>query len=273
MGAREPHIAKYVFQYRALYPTSPILLVRSEPRHFIRPRGAPRELGEPAVPVVRSVFPELGNPSPPLPNGKSSPETEEEEDPVLLLHAFSNGGVSSLQTLRRALLSSSTTPGSLLPLPRYALILDSCPGQFHYRSGYLAFTAGLSGPALWFIAPLMHALCAWNWLLHVLIGKGRTGPLAVLARGLNYPGGDGSPSDWEARKRHREREVRRTYVYSMEDKLVGGKDVEAHAEEAEGQGFRVRRERFVGSEHVAHARRDPARYWGVVKATWEGVGW
>ena len=46
-------------------------------------------------------------------------------------------------------------------------------------------------------------------------------------------------------------------------------EVEEHAEEARKAGLDVRMERFGGSPHVAHARTDPVRYWGVVKKVWE----
>ena len=47
--------------------------------------------------------------------------------------------------------------------------------------------------------------------------------------------------------------------------------VEQHAEAARERGFEVRMEKFVGTEHVQHARGETeGRYWGVVRETWEG---
>ncbi|KAJ4286566.1 hypothetical protein N0V88_007988 [Collariella sp. IMI 366227] len=131
MGARDPHIAKYLVQYQALYPSSPILLLRSEARHFLR--------------------------------------------------------------------------------------------AFHHRAAYLAFTAGLKPPSL-VPFPLMHLLCLSYWFQHVLIGRGRTGPIERLRRALN---------DEVARRA----EVRRSYVYGTRDRLVYVADVEAHAEDAVGKGL------------------------------------
>ncbi|KAK4035322.1 hypothetical protein C8A01DRAFT_48471 [Parachaetomium inaequale] len=254
MGARDPHIAKYLVQYQALYPTAPILLLRSEARHFVRPRGNPRVFA-PAVPFVRAVFPELGSRTRSI-----GPQQPEGRQPELLLHAWSNGGASSLHHLRAALaldLSQSTSPAQLA-LPRYTLVLDSSPGTFRYGAGFRAFTAGLSGLALWLAAPFMHALCLMYWVQHVLFGRGRTGPLATVAKGLN--------DDLSKRG-----EVRRTYVYGERDRLVDWRDVEGHAEDAEEKGFKVRREKFEGGEHVAHVRVDGGRYWRVVRETWEGT--
>lgn len=259
MGARDPHIAKYLAQYQALFPTAPILLLRSEARHFLRPGGNDREFA-PAVPFVRSIFPELGTSA----NSTAAPDTTREQQ--LLLHAWSNGGAASLHHLRSALgLSTSANT-----LPPYTLLLDSSPGTFRYRAAYLAFTAGLTGrSARFFLAPVFHTLCAWYWLMHVVIGRGRTGPLAVVGAALNRNSGD---ADGGANgKNTAQAELRRTYVYGEGDKLVDWRDVEAHAAEAERKGFAVRREKFEGSAHVAHVRVDPDRYWRVVTETWEGV--
>ncbi|KAH6848010.1 hypothetical protein B0I37DRAFT_155878 [Chaetomium sp. MPI-CAGE-AT-0009] len=271
MGARDPHIAKYLVQYQALYPTAPILLLRSEPRHFLRPGGNQRDFA-PATPFVRNIFPDLGR----IPGRDNTDDDDNNNtkptspEPELLLHAWSNGGAASLLHLRTALaLSASPSPSTpasatsttLATLPRYTLVLDSSPGRFRYRAGYLAFSAGL--PRGWvarlFAAPFLHALCLGYWLRHAVLGRGRTGPLAALARALNDGGA-------------RRAEVRRTYVYGPADRLVHWRDVEDHAEEAVRGGFAdVRRERFEGGEHVAHVRVDAGRYWRVVRETWEGV--
>ncbi|KAH6621672.1 hypothetical protein B0J18DRAFT_369149 [Chaetomium sp. MPI-SDFR-AT-0129] len=266
MGARDPHIAKYLVQYQALFPTAPILLLRSEARHFLRPGGNDREF-VPAVPFVRSIFPGIGT-STTAPSG-----TSQEGGPQLLLHAWSNGGAASLHHLRAGLglpTSGTSTGSNTDTLPPYTLLLDSSPGTFRYGPAYLAFTAGLTGRATRFLlAPVFHALCAWYWLIHVVIGRGKTGPLAVVGTALNWNGGDGDGNG--NGKSVAQAELRRTYVYGEGDKLVDWRDVEAHAAEAERKGFAVRREKFEGSAHVAHVRVDADRYWRVVTETWEGV--
>ncbi|KAK4120345.1 hypothetical protein N657DRAFT_666165 [Parathielavia appendiculata] len=261
MGARDAHIAKYLAPYQALFPTAPILLLRSEPWHFLRPGGIARELA-PAVAFVRSIFPELSLGDAPAATTKRLQTTNgQKRQPQLLLQAWSNGGTTCLHYLRLALLQSTTTSSTATvtpSLPPYTLVLDSTPGTFTYRTSYRAFTAGLERPLKWLIAPLMHMLCAWFAFLYSL--RVVDGPLVRVARGLN---------DEETLRRGVE--VRRTYVYGDRDLLVDYADVERHAEEASTKGFDVRRERFEGGEHVALARADPERYWRVVRETWEGV--
>ena len=64
-------------------------------------------------------------------------------------------------------------------------------------------------------------------------------------------------------------EGKRCYVYSVKDSMVGWRDVEAHAQDAEMKGFAVQRERFEGSEHCAHVRGDGReRYWMIVREFW-----
>lgn len=73
------------------------------------------------------------------------------------------------------------------------------------------------------------------------------------------------------RKRNKD-EIRRVYVYSEEDALVDFRTVEKHATQAEEMGFVMKREKFSGTPHVAHARgKHGERYWAVVRQAWEGA--
>ena len=65
--------------------------------------------------------------------------------------------------------------------------------------------------------------------------------------------------------------IPRLYLYSQVDEMVPWMEVEAHAEGARKAWLDVRMERFRGSAHVAHARTDLERYWGMVKKVWEDV--
>ncbi|KAK3950183.1 hypothetical protein QBC32DRAFT_376841 [Pseudoneurospora amorphoporcata] len=178
MGARDPHIAKYITPYQALFPGTPILLIKSEMKHVFKPQSSWPEM-EHVVPVLREIFGSdmLLRPgshrfgtssirdtestttaltsSPPASNSSSSSssnsnstnpeeEEEEEEDPQLLIHLFSNGGSSQLLSLHTYLQSQSHLQ---LRLPRHLVIFDSAPGQMAYLPTYLALSHVLLPPA------------------------------------------------------------------------------------------------------------------------------
>ncbi|KAF4496447.1 Transmembrane 53 [Fusarium agapanthi] len=108
--ARDVHIAKYISQFRELYPTSAILLFRASTKLYIQP-SLRRRLFEPALPILQSV------------------NTKEDDAPNFLIHIFSNGGVSSAATLWEIW---ETSLGGK-PVPRHAAVMDSCPGYFRWK--------------------------------------------------------------------------------------------------------------------------------------------
>lgn len=65
--------------------------------------------------------------------------------------------------------------------------------------------------------------------------------------------------------------VPRLYLYSLADKMVDWKEIEAHARMAEENGAsgKIELVRFERSEHVAHVREDAGRYWRSVQRAWE----
>lgn len=256
MGAADAHIAKYAQTYRTLYPSSPILLVRSEPGDFFWPRSSGTEIST-AAGVVRATFPE------------SSTTALTDRSPQLLIHVWSNGGSTMLARLRAALVKrAAAAPAASSIIPPYTLVLDSAPGQFHYSATYNAFALTLKTPWLRrLVSPLLHALCSWFWILSTL-GKWRRAR-ALKSTGVDKPRG---PLELSAAAHNDPRwldcEVRRTYIYSNEDALIQASDVEQHAADAVAQGFAVRREKFKGTAHVAHARFEPERYWSIAEETW-----
>ncbi|KAG6853728.1 hypothetical protein C0991_001966 [Blastosporella zonata] len=63
----------------------------------------------------------------------------------------------------------------------------------------------------------------------------------------------------------------RLYLCSRNDQVVAFYEVEAHAEDAKKAGFDVRFEAFEDTPHVSHAKYEPERYWGAVKAVWNAA--
>ncbi|KAM4066912.1 indole-diterpene biosynthesis protein PaxU [Hirsutella rhossiliensis] len=241
MAARDEHIAKYIAQHQALFPSSRILLIRCPLLRVWLPWIARRDV-KPALLLLRA-----------LAKGGDG-QDDEGTCPRVLVHMFSNGGISTAVHLRSMLLAAGLDDGGrgIAALPRYVLLLDSCPGYFRWRNTHRALVQTLP----WWVSPLMHIAIAVACVYHSL----RRLPPAQNqnAQALRAP-------------RLVSRECRRTYLYGTADNMVDYQDVEDNARKAEEVGFVVRRERFEGAKHVAIARAEPARYWGAVRESWEGA--
>ncbi|KAJ4374709.1 hypothetical protein N0V85_009051, partial [Neurospora sp. IMI 360204] len=214
MGARDPHIAKYITPYQALFPSTPILLIKSEMKHVFKPKSAWPEM-EGVVPVLREIFgSEMlqqgsdsfgsveGESSTTLTSSTSTTSDSNEQDPELLIHLFSNGGSAQLLSLHHYLQSQSSLR---LRLPTHLTILDSAPGQMAYFPTYLALSHVLLPPAsrspfpLWLfsfstlrrliISSLLHLwislLWTSNFLSRLLRLRFLESPLGKLAREQN----------------------------------------------------------------------------------------
>lgn len=240
MGARDVHIAKYIAQHRALFPSSPILLIRSPASHVFWPSLARKHI-PPAIRILKEF---------------AEPEmAANEAKPRVLLHILSNGGVSTAARIRELLRKElgRDAAGNRLVIPRYAVCLDSCPGNFVWQSTHRALLQSLPR----WTSPLVHMVIAVAWLIYKL-------RLTRPAQNLNA----------EALRRQSllPRETRRTYLYGTADAVISWQHVEDHATRAQSSGFKVRKERFEGGEHVSLVRKDSQRYWQAVKETWEGDG-
>jgi hypothetical protein len=233
MAAKDVHIAKYINQHQALFPTSKILLVKNHYSHTISFAKAKAEI-KPAVPVIKALADSI-------PAGTTEPQ--------MLLHVFSNGGNASFWRLLG--LWTETSPSGLERFPAYNVVFDSAPGLFQWMRAYRAMSPALPP----WVAPLSHLVIAWFWLLYKPFGI--QDPLARSAASVSNP-------------QLVAKEGRRAYIYSEEDEMVSWRDVEAHASAAAMLGFEVSTNKFEGSKHVAHSRFDSDRYWGVVKSAWEG---
>lgn len=230
--ARDAHIAKYVAKYQALYPNAQILLLKSTMSCILRPSQIGLAMKH-AASVVHAAFPTPVSPSSP---------------PPLLVHIFSQGGSSSMAELYEQF---SAMAGSDKRLPPHVTIFDSSPGLFRIPRAVAFISVGLSSLQQLVAMPFLYTW-AVVWTAAMAIG--------ILPNSLG---------DWSKSHNHHignTSEMRRVYIYSTADAITEYKDIEAHAAEAEAKGFSVTLEKYVGSAHVSHSRKDEGRYWGIVKS-------
>jgi Eukaryotic protein of unknown function (DUF829) len=252
MDARDVHIAKYIARYQEMFPTASILLLKSSFRHYFSPSAACREVA-PAVEVIRDSH-----------YNSSSSAPDKNKTPQILVHVFSNGGSCMLYHLCDVYAEIATKSPGPIPreekndshlLPLHVTIWDSVPGRWSHSGSTQGFLASISSWWIRMLAfPIVHLLGLW-WVIKYLLLKV---PEETHVWGLAH----NDPT--------RVREICRSYVYSEADELVYHLDIEEHADHAETNGYVVvRREKFVDSPHVAHARTYPDRYWALVRETWE----
>lgn len=238
MGAAPKHIAKYTSTYIKLYPHTPIILIRTQLFDIMcLPIFMLRRRYAPALQKLFSTFEQA--------SGK----------PRVLAQTFSNGGAFAILNFARFYHALTGQPP-----PISALILDSGPAIGNINRSVSAIMAPIPRtPILWY-----PALISLNVFLRALLYKDRLMKRKSIVRrtyiGFNEKGllPDGVP---------------RLYIYSLADKMVDWREVEAHARLAEKNGVvapgKVELCRFEGSEHVAHIREDAGKYWRAVGRVWE----
>ncbi|KAM3550730.1 hypothetical protein MY1884_008089 [Beauveria asiatica] len=246
MGARENHIAKYVQGYRVIFPTSRILVAQCPFTHVVMPLLAWTQI-RPAVPILKEVVESETRQK--VKDDDSSVLTGNSTAPRVLIHAFSNGGISSTLFLYNALKRSL---GGKFTLPQHVFIFDSCPGTFRWRNTARAIMKILPR----WSSPAVHAVLFSIWLFYRII------PVLQPRQNVN--------SRTIRNPRFQEFEARRTYLYGTSDQMIPPTDVEHEAGLAAEAGFNVRLERFEDATHVAIPMSHPERYWRVVRESWYG---
>lgn len=230
LDALPKHIAKYTEGYNALYPHTRILLVTTS---FLEMsfNGTKAELAriEPVIEVLLSGPP----------------------DQKILLEFFSNGGAYTSCYIAR---EYKARTGRCLPIG--AQIQDSSPGQWGYARSISALSMSLPKSFIlrWLGYVFLHLFMSWYVVVVRITGQEYFN--TVIGRQLNN-------------KMWFDQAAPRLYFYSRTDSMVSWEHIEAHAKEAKVKGYQVTKEEFVGSAHCGHMMRDPARYWGAVKAVWE----
>jgi hypothetical protein len=253
MNAGGGPLAKYVRQYQVLFPTSAILLVTCSFVGMMIPRlGLQR--ASIAATTARAI----------LEDDKAKSKAREafqgggDECPRLLIHAFSNAGSTMLwQTYKAFEITGSSDELASTVIPLHVSIFDSMPVPFSCRvmsRGMIDSVPTAAGRILAAPVTYIFVLLVWVWL-NILRQPDHIGHLSLLAH--NDP--------------ERAREAVRVYIYSPVDRVIPPKAVENHADEALSKGFRVHRELFLDTDHVAHAKKYSDRYWSIVAQTWQGA--
>ncbi|KAK4161066.1 hypothetical protein QBC43DRAFT_346910 [Cladorrhinum sp. PSN259] len=228
MDTYESHLAWYVNQYRALYPQSAAVLVKTRTTG-LGFSNVGRSDNQAAVTPLRAIL------------GDDDSDTTE---PRLLIHALYGGGSSSLYHLY-----------DLPPLPRHITIFDSAPGVWTYQFAFNLFTAGIK-PGLvktLLATPLGHLVGVLSWLFFGLLG--------VPDMPKTWATAHSDPTrNYEARRIY-------IYGGNAKMVSPATIDAHADEAEVKGFTV-WKRELFDGSGHVAHARSDPDRYWRIVRETW-----
>ncbi|KDQ24888.1 hypothetical protein PLEOSDRAFT_161078 [Pleurotus ostreatus PC15] len=257
LGANLAHIEKYTKVYRERYPNATIFLLRSYHNFFW---SSERTIASKIMPLVACLNTlgcikfTNGRPStlidPPLPVTLSPLST-----PRILLHSFSNGGSLNVVALAKLLSVMGCTPVRHIS----AMIIDSSPGG-NFTTTKRAFSGFVKNPilkclALVFIHIFYFSLYVRGKLL------GHRSPFQVITDNLVKP----NILPWmDAR-------TPRLYVFSKTDELVPWEHVDATAKLSAKAGLDTRVEMYEDSPHVAHARTDPARYWGAIRRMWEAA--
>jgi hypothetical protein len=141
------------------------------------------------------------------------------------------------------------------------MVIDSAPGYGGLKASKLAWVDPIVDPVPRYL--LLATVVLYHLLFVILLPI--FGYRALLDRWydeLKNP--DLMP--WTTSK------TPRLYIFSKQDKLVPWEKVWVHGEESRKLGVtRIEREVFDGTDHVAHARADPGRYWKAVQGIWDTV--
>ncbi|KAF9500094.1 hypothetical protein BDN71DRAFT_1463354 [Pleurotus eryngii] len=239
LGASLAHIEKYTKVYRERYPNATIFLIMPlvaclDTLGCIKfPNGRPSTLIDPPLPVTLSPL----------------------STPRILLHSFSNGGSLNVVALAKLLSVMGCAPVRHVS----AVIIDSSPGG-NFTTTKRAFSGFVKNPilkslALVFIHVFYFSLYVRGKLL------GHRSLFQVITDNLVKP----NLLPWM------DACTPRLYVFSKTDELVPWEHVDATAKLSAKAGLDTRIEMFEDSPHVAHARTDPARYWGAIRRMWEAA--
>lgn len=242
LNAKFRPLVSYMDKYAQLYPGATQILIVARGSANWSTKAANFDAMRPAADILNELGFFGANP------------------PTCLVHVFSNGGGLQLLILADLLkeLYPDARTASSGSISAQCLILDSLPGGSKLGPALQSFIGTI--PSVWIRAAItLPLVLLWVYVMTTSLITGKPDPWSHLRAGINEP----QFLPWLNKK------TPRAYFFSQEDDIVNFKDITAHAELAKELGFNVTTEEFSGSGHVAHARIEPERYWGIVQGMWE----
>ncbi|KAJ5295313.1 hypothetical protein N7508_010134 [Penicillium antarcticum] len=236
------HVTKYSDGFHELFPSSRIIVILSGTLQASNQQEEARI--QAMMPVVDTIFP--------TPTGSGG------EEERVLIHAMSNTGAIFAAA---AVVGYQRRHGTDKTFPHKLLICDSTPGSLDFASQVGRWSHAMAvGTAKFFPWPAIITQGLWyiflwaNWAWERLRGSEPSGVWA------NRVMTDKSITSTDSH---------RLYLYSMEDEIIGWKDLEENVAGVKALGWPVELEMFEGSSHVGHMRLHPEQYWNKVLSAWK----
>ncbi|KAG2075471.1 hypothetical protein BDR04DRAFT_1167236, partial [Suillus decipiens] len=245
-GAQLKHLRNYTHTYTKLYPNASQIVVRCNPSMLWSTIST---ILRRLVPVIDALEALHCLPS----SGSSSAQIH----PRILTHVLSNGGCLQMTCLGHMLHQKYGSISAQWSLTS-ALVLDSCPTLVRFKTFRLTFSVMIQNPIVRYVVlTLASTVYFIRFCLSLLLGKrimlvsdapiDMWNPRVLPWMGLHTP---------------------RLYLFSRKDTSSPWEEVMHHAKIAKERGMDVRYELFEESEHVAHMRAEPERYWSSVQEVW-----
>ncbi|KAG1778998.1 hypothetical protein EV702DRAFT_966944, partial [Suillus placidus] len=245
MGAQLGYLRSYTHAYTKLYPNASQILVQCNPDVFWSTINTTQRRLMPIIDALKALHC--------LPSSESSAQRR----PRILTHVFSGGGCLQMTCLGHMLQQKYGFASAQRSFTS-ALILDSCPTIVDLDRFKLAFSAMVQNPiARHVVLTFISTVYFIRFCLSLLFGKrmmlisdvhiDMQNPRVLPWMGLHTP---------------------RLYLFSRKDRVSPWQEVVHHAKTAQERGMDVRCELFEESDHVAHMRVEPERYWSSVQEVW-----
>ncbi|KAG2369321.1 hypothetical protein BDR07DRAFT_1267511, partial [Suillus spraguei] len=240
------YLRRYTHAYTKLYPNASQIVVRCNPNTLWSTISTIQQRLMPVIDALKALHC--------LPSSGSSIERRR---PRILTHVFSNGGSIQMTCLGHMLRQKYDSTSAQWSLTS-ALILDSCPTPIHLKTFKLAFSVTVQNPIVRYVVlTFLSTVYFTRFCLSLLFGK-----RMMLVADTHIDMGNPRVLPWMGLH------TPRLYLFSRKDTSSPWEEVMHHAKIAKERGMDVRCELFEQSEHVAHMRVEPERYWSSVQEVW-----